>query len=123
MKIPSELKNAAIAAFKAGRRWPEFAREHRDAIRSAAPYNSRKFHRLRDAVRSIVVSGTTDGLYPPNDPDACPWEQDDAPRQTMLFDCEPSAERMAIVAELAEAIDGVTVAADMPPHGGVMGPS
>ena len=78
MKIPSDLRSAALAAFKADTGWPEFLAEHHDTIKAVAPYNAAKYHKLRDLVRSIVCSGTTDGLYGVGDDDAVsPWEADD----------------------------------------------
>ncbi len=78
MKIPDTLRASALAAFRNGVTWAAFMAKYHDTIRQVEKYDHAKYHRLRDAVRSIVVSGTISGLLGCGDPDACTWFEDDA---------------------------------------------
>jgi len=86
MRIPNDLRQLASEAFTTDQPWAEFIGEHRDAIRRAEPYNASRFHRLAELVRSVVVSGSTSGLFAVGDDDAaCEWFGDDSAQQTTLF--------------------------------------
>lgn len=87
MKISNDLRQLAAEAFSTGILWPEFLAEHRDAIRAAEPYSRGRYRRLIELVRSVVVSGSSSGLFAAGDDDAsAEWFGDDAPEQQVLFD-------------------------------------
>jgi len=82
MRVPEQLKAAALAEFQRGGNWQEFLAEHREGLLQVEPYDRAKYHGLRDAVRCIVVSGEVSGLYGVGDPDALnPWVVDDGAHQ------------------------------------------
>jgi len=89
MQIPNNLRQLAATAFTEATTWPAFLAEHADTIRRCEPYDRGRYHRLVELVRSVVVSGTTSGLFACGDDDAgCEWFADDEPAavQTSMFD-------------------------------------
>ena len=83
MKIPHELKQAALSAHRDGIGWNDFLKDHAPKIRQAEPYNQQRFHRLVELVRCVVVSGTTSGMFAIGDDDAtCEWFEDDLQQST-----------------------------------------
>ena len=80
MRIPSKLKRAALAAFRAGGDWSGFIAQYGDEVRTAEPYDQTNYHAMRGRLLHLIVSGEASGQFPPNDPDGLdPWERDDAP--------------------------------------------
>jgi len=101
MKLPRELRRAAIAAFEAGQPWTSFMQEHGEEMRRAEPYDQHRYHRLRARLLHIVVSGTESGQFGVGDDDAIePWERDDA-AQTKPDDSHTSARFSPAAAGLA----------------------
>jgi len=90
MHIPNDLRRAAAEAFTLGIPWPEWFAEHREEIRKAEPYDARRFHRLVELVRQVVLTGSSAGQFAVGDPDAsCEWFADGAGEQMSLFDTTP----------------------------------
>ncbi len=78
MRIPNDLRQSAIEAFKAGGDWTRFVAEHGHEIREAEPYDASRYRALRGRLLHIVVSGDAAGQFAAGDPDAIPeWEIDD----------------------------------------------
>jgi len=84
MKVPNDLRALAAEAFTEAISWPVFLAEHHDTIVLAEPYNAGRFHRLVELVRSVVVSGSTSGMFGAGDlADArAEWFDDDAQPMT-----------------------------------------
>jgi hypothetical protein len=74
-----ELERAAVAAHRAGTPWPAFWRQYGPHVIAAEPHDRRRFHRLRQRLLGLVVSGNLDGAEPAGDgwPRPMPWELDD----------------------------------------------
>ena len=86
MRIPNELKTAALTEFKHGGDWQRFVTEHGHAIRKAEPYVPAKYRTLRGKLLHVVCTGSESGQFAAGDPDAvCEWLVDDALTQTTLF--------------------------------------
>ena len=70
------LEAAAQAAHAAGMTWAEFWQEHGAEVAAAEPHDRQRYHRLRQRLFGLVVSGDTDGQEPPGDgwPRPCSWE-------------------------------------------------
>ena len=78
MQLPNSLRTLAAEAFTAGQPWQDFIATHHDTIRQREPYDRGRYRRLVELVRSVVVSGTTSGLFACGDDDAgCEWFADD----------------------------------------------
>lgn len=78
MRIPNDLRRAAIAAFQAGDDWSRFVAEHGHAITEAEPYDRAAYQRMRGRLLHLCVSGESSGEFGCGDPDAiAPWDLDD----------------------------------------------
>ncbi len=58
MKIPNELRSAALAEFKDGGDWSRFIDRNGAEIRTAEPFSRSKYHRLRGRLLALVTSGS-----------------------------------------------------------------
>ena len=58
------LEAAARAAFNRGDSWGTYWEQHAAEIRSIDHWCRHEFHRLRDRLLSLCLSGDCDGLYP-----------------------------------------------------------
>ncbi len=80
MRIPSELKKAALQAFRNEVSWSDFLRANAEAIRRAEPFNVLRYRRLTGRLLHLVMSGEKSGQFAISDPDAAleePWLTDD----------------------------------------------
>ena len=72
-----ELEQAARAGHARGQGWLDFHEQHGEHIKAIEPVDRLAYHRLANRLLSVLVSGTTSGMYPPGDDDAEPWRDDD----------------------------------------------
>jgi hypothetical protein len=73
-----QLERRAVAVHKAGTTWGTFWRQYGPHVIALEPHDRRRFHRLRQRLLGLLVSGDTDGQEPVGDgwPRPCPWELD-----------------------------------------------
>ena len=75
------LERAAVAAHQAGTTWGTFWRQYGPHVIALEPHDRRRFHRLRQRLLGLVVSGDVDGSLPIDTgwERPCQWEIDDSP--------------------------------------------
>ncbi len=82
MRIPSNLRTAALAESKRGGSWQRFIGRHGEELRRAEPYNLAAYRRLRSELYLLVTSNPRRT----NDDSPTPWERDDTrDKQLVLF--------------------------------------
>ena len=78
MRVPNELKRAALAEFHRGGNWNRFVTDHGHEIKQTEPHDVSRYRTLRGKLLHLVVSGEAAGQYGCGDDDALPqWEADD----------------------------------------------
>jgi len=77
MRIPNSLRALAAEAFTEHITWADFLAQYDDEILRAEPFSRGRQSRLREMLRSLVVSGSTAGLFGVGDPDAAAEAFDD----------------------------------------------
>ncbi len=65
----NELRMAARRGFREGNGWIPYSKQYGKHFTAVAGGTGEELTRLVDRLRSIVVSGSSDGLYGPADPD------------------------------------------------------
>jgi hypothetical protein len=82
-----QLERAAIVAHAAGTPWSVFWSQHGGHVIALEPHDRRRFHRLRQRLLGLLVSGDVDGQEPVGDgwPRPCPWELDAAEGALVLW--------------------------------------
>lgn len=88
MRIPSELRHAAIEGHKAGQGWLPFLAQHGAAIREAEPINLAKYRKLRSRLLDLLTTGGD--RQADRDHGRARWWVDDALQQLTLFDLKPN---------------------------------
>jgi hypothetical protein len=83
------LEAVAQAAHYRGMSWAEFWQQHGADVAAAEPHDRQRFHRLRQRLLGLLVSGDLDGQEPAGG--TMPWEADDAPADPVISDTETAA--------------------------------